>query len=246
MATISKETRRQLVLAVGERYRVADRETRERILNEFVATTGYHRKHAIRLLNSTQRNVRPPPVPKRLRLYDDAVREALVTMWEASDRVCGKRLKALLPTLVPALERHGHLHLDETVRKALMAISSATIDRALAPQRSVRRRVSRKPAVRSEVPVRTFADWDDPEPGFLEIDLVAHCGGNASGSFAHTLTLTDVASGWTECVPLLVREATLVADGLERHASLDAVSASWGRCRQRIGVHQRGTHCLLP
>jgi hypothetical protein len=74
----------------------------------------------------------------------------------------------------------------------------------------------RKPAVRGSVPIRTFADWNEPPPGYLEIDLVAHCGDNASGSFAHTLTLTDIASGWTESVALLVREGALVVEAVDR------------------------------
>lgn len=213
--TITKETRRQLVLAVGERYRGANREDKERILTEFVATTGYHRKHAIRILNDARARLPESTPPIRLRLYDEAAREALVTIWEASDRVCGKRLKALLPTLVAALERHGHMQLDDAVRRSLMVMSAATIDRALAGQRSARRRPRTKPSVRSAIPVRTFADWKDPLPGFLEIDLVAHGGPSAAGSFVHTLTMTDISSGWTECLPLLVREASLVVEGLE-------------------------------
>ena len=95
--TITKETRRQLVLAVGERYRGAGREDKERILTEFVATTGYHRKHAIRILDDARARLPASAPPIRLRLYDEAVREALVTVWEASDRVCGERLKPCCP-----------------------------------------------------------------------------------------------------------------------------------------------------
>ena len=154
-------------------------------------------------------------------MYDEAVTEGLVVLWEASDRVCGKRLKALLPILVPALERHGHLTLDARVREQLMAVSAATIDRRLAPARAVtagqrRRRRAGGDRVRGRVPVRTFSDWQDPAPGFVEADLVAHCGSSMAGSFVWTLVLTDIASGWTECVPLLVREAGAVVDALDR------------------------------
>ena len=108
-------------------------------------------------------------------------------LWEASDRVCGKRLKALLPTLVPALERHGHVALDPRVREQVMAVSAATIDRRLASARAVtagqrRRRRSGGDRVRSRVPVRTFGDWQDPAPGFVEADLVAHCGSRSGRS----------------------------------------------------------------
>lgn len=99
-------------------------------------------------------------------------------LWEASGRICGKRLKAALPSLISALERHGHFQLDETVRAKLLAVSSSTIDRLLIPAREAagkRRRRKRSPAIRGDVPVRTFADWNEPAPGFKEIDLVAHC-----------------------------------------------------------------------
>ncbi len=147
------------------------------------------------------------------------MRQALTTLWEASDRLCGKRLRPLLPALVDALERHGHLMLDDSLRKRLLAASPATIDRLLHAARattSAERRARGKPALRRSVPVRTFADWNDPPPGNMEIDLVAHCGGTVAGSFVHTLVLTDIATGWTECLPLVVREATLVVDGIER------------------------------
>ncbi len=215
MSSISAETRKELVAAVATRYQEGTAAEKACILDEFVALTGYHRKHAIRVLNGKA----PKFLGRRGRrcLYDQAVTEALIVLWEASDRVCGKRLKALLPILVPALERHGHLRLDPKAREQLMAVSAATIDRRLAEPRSVtraqRRRSSQK-RLRSSIPVRTFADWQDPEPGFVEADLVAHCGGAMSGSFVWTLVLTDVASGWTDCAPLLVREARLVVDAL--------------------------------
>ena len=110
-------TRDELVEALSRRYGMSGREEKTRILNEFVAVTGFHRKHAMRLLRGGA-TTRPAAAsrPGR-RLYDDAVREALVVLWEASDRICGKRLKPLLPTLVEAMEQHGHLDLAEDVRR---------------------------------------------------------------------------------------------------------------------------------
>ena len=140
---ISRQTRAELVRAVAERYRSSRRREKRDILSEFVAVTGYHRKQAIRLLNS-EGPVRRGRAGGRRRLYDDAVREALVVLWEASDRVCGKRLKPLLAVLVPALERHGHLHLDPRVRERVLAASPATIDRVLAPTRLVATGESRR------------------------------------------------------------------------------------------------------
>ncbi len=219
---ISRTSRQEVLAATVDRYRAGAGPEKSRILDEFVAITGYHRKHAVRILNggailaelSGARTGRP-------QLYDEAIREALVVLWEASDRVCGKRLKPLIPVLVDALERHGHLRLQDSVRERLLAVSPATLDRLLAPTRlAVRggrgRRAKAPSALRLSVPVRTFADWHAPLPGYMEVDLVAHCGGDASGSFVNTLTLTDIASGWTECVALVVREAALVVEAITR------------------------------
>ncbi|MGH9477536.1 MAG: ISNCY family transposase, partial [Terriglobales bacterium] len=128
-------------------------------------------------------------------------------------------LRPLVPLLVEAMERHGHLQLAPEVRGGLLSMSAATIDRALQEIRrqaggGTRRRAAASSAVRRSVPVRTFADWDDPAPGFMEVDLVAHSGPTAEGSFVQTLTLTDIATGWTECAPLLVREQTLLTEVL--------------------------------
>jgi hypothetical protein len=151
-------------------------------------------------------------------LYDDAAKQALIVLWEASDRVCGKRLKPLLRILLPALERHGHLKLDEVIRAKVLAMSAATIDRLLrAPRQATRTKRPRRvvPEIRRRVRVRTFADWHEPPPGDMEMDLVAHCGDMNRGSYVHSLVLTDIATGWTECAPLVVRESTLLVEALD-------------------------------
>jgi hypothetical protein len=134
MRRVSMATRDELITALAERYGEAGRIERGRILDEFVAVTGYHCKHAMRVLRTGPTGVRHGPRPGR-RIYGEAVREALILLWEASDRVCGKRLQALLPILVEAMERHGRLELDGVVRAGVLAMSAATIDRALAPCR---------------------------------------------------------------------------------------------------------------
>jgi hypothetical protein len=211
-------TRDELVAAIAERYSRADRTERGRILDEFTAVTGFHRKHAMRLLRDGQPNRRSGPRPGR-RIYDEATREALIVIWEASDRICGKRLRPLVPVMVEAMERHGHLRLAPEVRISLLAMSAATIDRALRAvrqrsERSTRRKALPLAAIRRAVPVRTFDGWDDPSPGFVEADLVSHSGPVAKGSFVQTLVLTDIATGWTECAPLLVREQRLLTEVL--------------------------------
>lgn len=212
-------TRKELVEAVRARYSSAPPVEKAKILDEFVALTGYHRKHAIRVLRE-EASTKETRV--RNRLYDEAVRQALTVLWEAADRVCGKRLKALIPMLVDAMERHGHLDLDPVVKTKVLQVSAATIDRVLADARlhidgKRRRRSGVGAAIRRSIPVRTFADWRDPAPGFFEIDMVEHCGGpKTDGDYVHTLTLTDIASGWTECVAMRMRDQMLVIEAFEK------------------------------
>ncbi|PZR47030.1 integrase catalytic domain-containing protein [Paraburkholderia fungorum] len=216
-------TRKELVAALQSRYRSATFGDRIRILDEFVALTGYHRKHAIRLLREQPGATKE--TRERNRLYDEAVRQALTVLWEAADRVCGKRLKALIPKLVDAMERHGHLDLDPVIKAKLLQVSAATVDRLLANARlhidgQRKRRKGVGSAIRRSIPVRTFADWRDPPPGFFEIGMVEHCGGSKTdGEFVHTLTLTDIASGWTECVAMRTRNQMLVIEAFEKVAA---------------------------
>ena len=214
MGHISMATRDELVVALAGRYASSSRQHRGCILDEFVAVSGFHRKHAMRLLRAGRSVPGVGPRPAR-RLYNDAVREALIVVWEAADRVCGKRLRPLVPILMEAMERHGHLQLAPEVRAGLVTMSAATIDRALCKVKEQasggpRRRSASSTGVRRSVPVRTFDGWNDPAPGFMEADLVAHSGPTAEGSFVQTLTMTDIATGWTECAPLLVREQTVL------------------------------------
>jgi hypothetical protein len=210
--------RSELTNAVRRRYSAASGADKRKILDEFIAVTGYHEKSAIRALNA-EPTVKKRQTRARPSLYDDAVRAALIVLWEASDRVCGKRLRALLPILLPALERNGHLHLADPMRQKILAMSASTIDRLLREARSATRskKVRRAmPAARRRVPVRTFADWNEPPPGSMEMDCVAHCGDANRGSYVNSLVLTDIASGWTEAAPLVVRESGLLVETLER------------------------------
>jgi hypothetical protein len=218
--------KRELLAQIAVRYQEANQLQRTVILDEFVAATGYARKYATRLLTHPP----APPAPKiqrrRERHYGPAVQQALVSAWSAANFVCGKRLVPFLPELVAALERHGHLALADESRQQLLLISPATVDRILKPLRqggSHRGLTTTRAGtlLKHRVPVRTFADWDEQQPGFLEADLVAHCGHSAEGSFLRTLVLTDIATGWTECLPLL-------------HGSQEAVLQALGRARQLL------------
>lgn len=184
-----------------ERYRSAKRAEKGCILDELCATTGWHHKHAVRALRQhetvTSYEVGSPR--GRRGRYDATTKDALTALWEASDRVCGKRLKVMIPTLLPALERHGRSKLGKADRDRVLAISAATIDRLLgdvkvAASAGKRRRAGFYSAIRREVPIRTFNDWKSPPPGFCEVDMVAHGGTSVAGSFIQTPTMVDVAT----------------------------------------------------
>jgi hypothetical protein len=189
--------------AVRGRYWKAGRVEKDRILDEFVLVTGYHRKAAIRLLARGYQKG-PPNRQGRTKEYGVEVVAALKRTWEDSDRMCSRRLQPFLPELVQALERHGELFLEDEVRDQLCRMSPATLDRLLRPyrQRGHRRPFSttkRGSLLKAAIPIRTFADWDDKRPGFLEIYLVAHCGKSTEGLYLNTLSAVDVATGWVEC-----------------------------------------------
>jgi hypothetical protein len=216
--------RREVVSAVMERYRSAKRAEKGSILDALCATTGWHRKHAVRALRQHE-TVGPGEVEaprERRRRYSATIKDAMAALWEASDRVCGKRLKVMIPTLLPALEQHGRLQLGQADRDRVLAISAATIDRLLvdvkiAASGGRRRRAGFYSAIRREVPIRTFNDWNSPPPGYCEVDMVAHGGTSVAGSFIQTLTMVDIATGWTECLPLVTRDGSLVVEAM-RHA----------------------------
>ncbi len=227
--------RREVLAAVAERYRTAGQRQKGRILDELTATTGWHRKHALRALSgciakpaedkpssaTEAANASKVTLQHRRRRKYGGLRDALIVLWEASDRVCGKRLKVMIPVLLPALERHGRLELTPDDHALVLSVSAATIDRMLVDVKIVaaggrRRRVGFYSAIRREVPIRTFNDWSDPPPGFCEVDMVAHGGTSVAGSFIQTLTMVDVATGWTECLPLLTRDGSLVVEAI-RH-----------------------------
>jgi hypothetical protein len=210
-------TRRELIETVAARYRAAGRSQKKEILDEFVRVTGFHRKHAIRALKKSPKPETVAP-RQRARIYDEAVGEALTIVWEAADRICGKRLRQVIAGLVEAMERHGHLRLDPGVRGSLLCMSAATMDRLLRTVRDRakqgRRRRMINTALRKSIPVRTFGDWQDPAPGFCEMDMVVHCGKSTVGSYVHSLVLTDIASGWTEAIAMVVREQTLITESV--------------------------------
>jgi hypothetical protein len=214
---MSYQAKRELLLQIAPRYREASSRLKEVILDEFVAATGYARKYAIRLLNHAADQkltiIRPPH-------YGPEVQHALHLAWTAANHICAKRLVPFLPTLVPSLERHGHVHLSEQCRADLLSMSTATADRILQPYRQQERHgistTRSGTLLKKQIPVRTFNDWNETKPGFMEADLVADRGTHADGSSLYTLTLTAITTGWTECLPLLNRGESAVVAALKR------------------------------
>jgi len=213
---MSRRGTRELVDRLRHRYLQASRAEKKKILDEFVAITGMHRKSAVRAL----RHGYAPGQKRRgrQRTYTGAVVAALVTIWQVCGRICGKRLHPFLPEMMRVLERHGELCLDAETKALLLQMSPATIDRKLSPYRRPGGRglgtTTPGTLLKHSIPLRTFTDWDDARPGFVEMDLVAHCGDTTEGQYLHTLTATDITTGWTECLLLPQRSQRAVAQAM--------------------------------
>ncbi len=223
VASMSSTARRALVARVTPRYLESSLAQKRVLLDTFVTVTGYSRKHAIALLNHEavgQPTIRCP----RLSQYGPEVQQALFLAWQAADHICAKRLIPFLPDLVAALERHGRLQLSEERRTQLFSVSVATAERFLRTQRQPTRHglctTKAGTLLKGQIPIRTFHEWNKARPGFLEADLVAHCGGHTEGSYVYTLTLTDIATGWTECLPVLTRSPEAVLAAFSRARTL--------------------------
>jgi hypothetical protein len=195
--------RRAVTETTAIRYSLADKRTKGIILDELCATTGWHRNHARKALKSAlEPKIVTPRSPRPVK-YGPKVMAALTMCWTVLGMPAGKRLAPMLGELVAVLRHFGELVIDDDTAELLVSMSAATIDRRLAGERAKHRpkgRVCTKPGslLKSQIPVRTWADWDDARPGFVEIDLVGHDGGNPAGPHAFTLTVTDIATGWTE------------------------------------------------
>jgi hypothetical protein len=224
--------RRVLTKAMCERYRKARKNVKGRILDEYVEATGQTRCYARWLLRNHGRQVevrpgvrlegdaRLRPIRKKKRIYGPEVLGPLKKLWVMTDYLCGKRLKPALPGLMERLEACKEMRFTKTVRARLLQISPATIDRLLKPERAkhtLKNRGRTKPGtlLKHQIPIRTFSDWQDTKPGFLEIDLVAHDGGVSSGDHCFTLDATDVASGWTEQAAVRNKAEMHVFAGIE-------------------------------
>jgi hypothetical protein len=203
---MSQRSKHEMIEAIRPRYLKVNRAGKEQILNEFVATTGYHRKYAIHVLKhgSQPRGLKKPGRHKK---YAGEIVQILEQIWEIYGRICSKRLQPFLAEGISILERCHELSVSPEDKQLLLSMSRATIDRCLQKARFTHPQhglSTTKPGylLKKAIPIRTFTPWEDEQPGFLEIDLVAHCGSTTEGTYLNTLTATDIATGWTECLAL--------------------------------------------
>ena len=186
---------------VSKRYKAANKREKGKILKELCESSGFHKKHAIRLLNAMPKKRKRKLVQGRPKLYPEGLYlQPLKRIWLLSDQLCGKRLKMALPFWLPYYGK-AYEELDQAIYQGLLSMSAATIDRLLLSSRvKYKRSLSgTKPGslLKKHIPISTD-QWDAEKPGFLEADTVAHCGTSLNGSFVWSLTLTDIYSGWTE------------------------------------------------
>ena len=205
--------------AVRWRYLQAKKKVKTAILDEFVANTGLKRKSAIRLLNRRGKPLGSKKVG-RPRSYGLEVVAVLKVAWEATDYLCSRRLQPFLPELLRILMKKGEINITEAIYQQVCRMSPSTIDRALRRwRRGIRHGFSTtKPGtlLKAAIPVRTFNEWDDQRPGFVEVDLVAHCGDSSEGFYLTTLSAVDVATGWYEPVAVWGKGQQSVGSGIHR------------------------------
>lgn len=229
---LTVKERKKATAIVSPRYQKARKKDKRLILDEFTELTGYGRRYASYVLRShgrkvwvnattrIQGDVRKRVTRKKPPVYDNEVLEALRKVWDIMDYICGKRLAPVLKDTVIRLERCREIRISDKVREKLFTISPATIDRLLAKDRKkqqIKGRSNTKPGtlLRNQIPIRTFSDWNENKPGFTEIDLVGHDGGDGHGEFAQTLDVTDICTTWTETEALRNKAQKWVFDGLK-------------------------------
>jgi len=219
---MSLKSKRELLEAIRPRYLKASKVEKQTMLDEFTAATGYHRKHAIRVLkNQVQVQNRHKGKTKTYQaIYRGEVVQALEQIWEICGRICSKRLQPYLPEAIKVLERCQEIELSPETKALLLKISSASIDRCLRPVRinSHHGLSTTKPGslLKKSIAVRTFTEWSEERPGFMEIDLVAHCGNTTEGQYLNTLTCTDICTGWVGLSALRQRSQQAVCDAIHR------------------------------
>lgn len=201
---MSQKAKREYLREIKSRYNKADKQQKNKILTEFCNVCGYNRKYAIYLLNQKQKKDNLVyKKPGRKRNYNNPVIiHFLKIMLKATNLICSKRLKPIIPLWMPFYESTYCVKIPEPVKEKLLKISPATIDRLISKERKRMGKVglsTTKPGslIKKHVPIKTD-QWDETRPGFLEADTVAHCGGSVAGAFVYTVNIVDIATGWTE------------------------------------------------
>jgi hypothetical protein len=200
---VTRASLREYATRQRTRYELADRRQKQALLDEIVAVTGMHRKAVIRLLRRPPRSASAPSRAGRPRQYGPEVAAAVELLWQASGRIGAHRLHPFVPELLDRLLRCDELRLPPAIDKLVRQASRPTLARLLAPARShyPRRGASTtQPStwLKHQIPIRTFADWDEAVPGYCEIDLVAHCASSTEGFYLYTLCAVDIATSWVE------------------------------------------------
>ena len=213
------KTKQTIVLKLSKDYKRATKKEKGEILDKLISLTGYHRKYAIEVLGNPKKKKRI--IKRRRKSRYVPVFPITTKLWAISNYACGKRLVPVIPLYLEALERHQELTVSSEEKRLLLVISPATVDRLLKEERkkiTLKGRSRTKPGslLKSQIPVRTFADWDNAKPGFLEIDLVHHCGDSPSGEYLHTLDAVDVSTGWNECVAFMGRSRRYTIQAVKR------------------------------
>jgi hypothetical protein len=216
---VTRRSVREYLARQRGRYVATPRAERGRLLDEIAAVTGYHRKAIIRALGPGRPPARGGRAVGRPRRYGPGVAAAAEVLWEAAGQIGAKRLQPFVGELLERLTSCGELAVTAATTGLLRQISAATLERVLAPARRTvarRGRTTTQPGswLKQQIPIRTFAEWTDAQPGFLEVDLVAHCGHRGEGFFLHTLCAVDVATGWVECEPIWGKGHVRVNAGL--------------------------------
>ena len=234
-----REEKMKIINKLKDRYRKASKKEKGIILNELIHLTNYNRKYASWLLRNAGRKIFLRRKGRRLvifvgeirkkrrrrrerrRIYDKEVLEALKKIWRYTNFLCGKRLAPFMPEVLPQLEKCGEISLSDSTREKLLRISAATIDRLL---RDEKRKLAfenhkNKPRIKSlimrQIPIRTFSELENPPPGYIDIDLVSHSGGNPRGEFIHTLSAVDIATDWFEAIAVKNRAQVWTFEALK-------------------------------
>ena len=215
-----------------DRYRKCSRKEKTVLLNEFIQLTGYNRSYAGRVLRRKEilgyltifgkrvKYVAADRKRKKQRFYDEEVLSALKELWEEADSICSKRLAPFLGELIEVLEKYGEIKLTNQVKEKLFTISAATIDRLLADIRKkqqIKGKSTTRPGslLKKSIPIRTFSQWDESKPGFFEVDLVSHDGGNLRGDVNQSVNFTDIATGWMEMIAVKNKAQRWVFAGIK-------------------------------